>query len=127
MPAPRESIASGGTYQAMTGQTGYIFIRLDFNSARSFSMPFPISRWRTSFAFALLLGAAGIALQFLYAAEAPVVIAPPKLDSPKAVHSTQTAVLAGGPVLGVPGAFWHVNGRRQDGSRYSCRESQGAD
>src|SRR5260221_10439647 len=84
---------------------GYLFIRLDFTSARSFNMSFPISRWSTSFAFALLLGAAGIAWQILYAAEAPVVIAPPKLDSPTAVHSTQTAVLAGGCFWGVQGLF----------------------
>src|SRR3981189_1500874 len=97
----------------------YLFIRLDFNSARSFNMPFSISRWRTSFAFALLLGAAGIAWQLPYAAEAPIVIAPPKIDSPMAVHSTQTAVLAGGCFWGVQGVFEHVKGVHKVVSGYS--------
>ncbi len=89
-------------------------------------MPFPISRWRTSFAFALLLGAAGIAWQLPYAAEAPVVIAPAKLDNPTAVHSMQTAVLAGGCFWGVQGVFEHVKGVHKVVSGYSGGDSKGA-
>src|SRR5258706_16241515 len=92
-----------------------------FQFCQEFNMSFPISRWSTSFAFALLLGAAGIAWQILYAAEAPVVIAPPKLDSPTAVHSTQTAVLAAGCFWGVPGGVEHAQGGGKGVSRYSAR------
>lgn len=52
------------------------------------------------------LGAAGMA----QAAEAPVVIAPPAFDIPKAGGAPQVAVLAGGCFWGVQGAFQHVRG-----------------
>lgn len=47
------------------------------------------------------------------AAEAPVVIPPPALDSPKAPGHTQTAVLAGGCFWGLQGVFEHVRGVQQ--------------
>jgi peptide-methionine (S)-S-oxide reductase len=64
--------------------------------------------------FAALLGlaAAGILLWHspLLGAEAPVIIAPPAVDNPKAGGPTQTAVLAGGCFWGVQGVFEHVRG-----------------
>ena len=63
--------------------------------------------------------AAGLALAMMGAvllrspllgAEAPVIIAPPALDNPKAVGPPQTAVLAGGCFWGVQGVFEHVRG-----------------
>jgi peptide-methionine (S)-S-oxide reductase len=46
----------------------------------------------------------------LLGAEAPVIIAPPALDNPKASGTPQTAVLAGGCFWGVQGVFEHVRG-----------------
>jgi peptide-methionine (S)-S-oxide reductase len=46
----------------------------------------------------------------LLGAEAPVVIAPPALDNPKAAGPAQTAVLAGGCFWGVQGVYEHVRG-----------------
>jgi peptide-methionine (S)-S-oxide reductase len=46
----------------------------------------------------------------LYGAEAPVIIAPPAIDNPKAAGAPQTAVLAGGCFWGVQGVFEHVRG-----------------
>ena len=46
----------------------------------------------------------------LFGAEAPVIIAPPAVDNPKAAGPTQTAVLAGGCFWGVQGVFEHVRG-----------------
>jgi peptide-methionine (S)-S-oxide reductase len=46
----------------------------------------------------------------LFGAEAPVVIAPPAVDNPKAAGPPQTAVLAGGCFWGVQGVFEHVRG-----------------
>jgi len=46
----------------------------------------------------------------LFGAEAPVVVAPPAIDNPKASGSLQTAVLAGGCFWGVQGVFEHVRG-----------------
>jgi peptide-methionine (S)-S-oxide reductase len=63
---------------------------------------------------AALLGiaAAGVLLwhQPLLGAEAPVIIAPPAVDNPKAAGPSQTAVLAGGCFWGVQGVFEHVRG-----------------
>jgi peptide-methionine (S)-S-oxide reductase len=63
---------------------------------------------------AALIGvvAAGVLLwhQPLLGAEAPVIIAPPTLDNPKAAGPAQTAVLAGGCFWGVQGVFEHVRG-----------------
>src|SRR6202041_1422001 len=46
----------------------------------------------------------------LFGAEAPVIIAPPVVDNPKAAGPAQTAVLAGGCFWGVQGVFEHVRG-----------------
>jgi peptide-methionine (S)-S-oxide reductase len=46
----------------------------------------------------------------LFGAEAPVLIAPPAVDNPKAAGPPQTAVLAGGCFWGVQGVFEHVRG-----------------
>jgi peptide-methionine (S)-S-oxide reductase len=46
----------------------------------------------------------------LFGAEAPVVIAPPAIDNPKAAGPPQTAVLAGGCFWGVQGVYEHVRG-----------------
>jgi peptide-methionine (S)-S-oxide reductase len=46
----------------------------------------------------------------LLGAEAPVVIAPPAVDNPKAAGPVQTAVLSGGCFWGVQGVFEHVRG-----------------
>jgi peptide-methionine (S)-S-oxide reductase len=46
----------------------------------------------------------------LSGAEAPVVIAPPVIDNPKAAGQPQTAVLAGGCFWGVQGVYEHVRG-----------------
>jgi peptide-methionine (S)-S-oxide reductase len=62
----------------------------------------------------LVVGAAlaGIVLWHspLFGAEAPVIIAPPAIDNPKAAGAAQTAVLAGGCFWGVQGVFEHVRG-----------------
>lgn len=55
----------------------------------------------------------------LMAAEAPTVIAPPAVDSPKSPGTTQTAVLAGGCFWGVQGVFQHVTGVSKVVSGYS--------
>lgn len=63
---------------------------------------------------ALAVGAAfsGVMLWHspLFGAEAPVIIAPPAVDNPKAAGPVQTAVLAGGCFWGVQGVFEHVRG-----------------
>jgi peptide-methionine (S)-S-oxide reductase len=46
----------------------------------------------------------------LLRAEAPVIIAPPEIDNPKAAGPPQSAVLAGGCFWGVQGVFEHVRG-----------------
>jgi len=46
----------------------------------------------------------------LFGAEAPVIIAPPVVDNPKADGPAQTAILAGGCFWGVQGVFEHVRG-----------------
>ena len=46
----------------------------------------------------------------LFGAEAPIAIAPPAMDNPKAAGTPQTAVLAGGCFWGVQGVFEHVRG-----------------
>jgi peptide-methionine (S)-S-oxide reductase len=45
-----------------------------------------------------------------FAAEAPVIIAPPDVDNPKAAGPMQTAVLAAGCFWGVQGVFAHARG-----------------
>jgi peptide-methionine (S)-S-oxide reductase len=46
----------------------------------------------------------------LHGAEAPVILPPPAVDSPKSAGASQTAVLAGGCFWGVQGVFQHVRG-----------------
>ena len=60
----------------------------------------------------LVLGVVGMmALRApLFGAESAVVIAPPKVDNPKAAGAPQTAVLAGGCFWGVQGVYEHVRG-----------------
>ena len=69
----------------------------------------PTPAW---FAAALALAMMGAVLlrSPLLGAEAPVIIAPPALDNPKAAGPPQTAVLAGGCFWGVQGVFEHVRG-----------------
>jgi peptide-methionine (S)-S-oxide reductase len=63
-------------------------------------------------AVALAIATLGIVLwrSPLVGAEAPVVIAPPVVDNPKAAGPPQSAVLAGGCFWGVQGVFEHVRG-----------------
>jgi hypothetical protein len=89
-------------------------------------MPFPIARWKTPYALALLMGLTVVGWEVLHAADDPVVIAPPKLDSPKAAHATQTAVLAGGCFWGVQGVFEHVKGVSKVLSGYAGGDKSGA-
>jgi peptide-methionine (S)-S-oxide reductase len=62
----------------------------------------------------VLIGAAlfGVVLWHspLFGAEAPVIIASPAVDNPRAAGPVQTAVLAGGCFWGVQGVFEHVRG-----------------
>ncbi len=73
-----------------------------------------ILKRRTSmwFAAVLALGALSVGLWRtpLFGAEAPVVIAAPVVDDPKAAGPPQTAVLAGGCFWGVQGVYEHVRG-----------------
>jgi peptide-methionine (S)-S-oxide reductase len=72
----------------------------------------PATRWSRLLVAVLALGA--LCMVFwrspLLGAEAPVVVAPPSLDNPKASGTPQTAVLAGGCFWGVQGVFEHVRG-----------------
>jgi peptide-methionine (S)-S-oxide reductase len=63
----------------------------------------------------------------LFGAEAPVIIAPPAVDNPKAAGPTQTAVLAGGCFWGVQGVFEHVRGVRKVIAGYAGGERSTAD
>jgi peptide-methionine (S)-S-oxide reductase len=75
-------------------------------------MTFPTKRWSSTLLTTLALGAlcAVFWRSPLFGAEAPVVVAPPAVDNPKAPGSLQTAVLAGGCFWGVQGVFEHVRG-----------------
>jgi peptide-methionine (S)-S-oxide reductase len=76
----------------------------------------------------LIAGAAGVFLwrSPLFGAEAPVVIAPPVVDSPKTAGPMQTAVLAGGCFWGVQGVFEHVRGVKKAVAGYSGGEKSTA-
>src|ERR1700729_1741657 len=63
----------------------------------------------------------------LFGAEAPVIIAPPAVDNPKAEGPMQTAVLAGGCFWGVQGVFEHVRGVRKVIAGYAGGERSTAD
>jgi peptide-methionine (S)-S-oxide reductase len=75
---------------------------------------------------AVLIGAAlsGVILWHspLFGAEAPVIIAPPAVDNPKAAGPAQTAVLAGGCFWGVQGVFEHVRGVKKVVAGYAGGE-----
>ncbi len=75
-------------------------------------MTFPTKRWSSPLLATLALGAVCVVFwrSPLFGAEAPVVVAPPAVDNPKAPGSLQTAVLAGGCFWGVQGVFEHVRG-----------------
>src|ERR1700743_1923692 len=63
---------------------------------------------------AALIGAVAVGAVLLrtplFGAEAPVIIAPPKIDNPKSAGPLQTAVLSCGCCWGVQGVFQHVRG-----------------
>jgi peptide-methionine (S)-S-oxide reductase len=63
----------------------------------------------------------------LLGAEAPVIIAPPAVDNPKAAGPSQTAVLAGGCFWGVQGVYEHVRGVRSVLAGYSGGDKAAAD
>jgi peptide-methionine (S)-S-oxide reductase len=71
-------------------------------------------KFGASFGVMALVGAAAVGALLwrspMLAAEAPVVIAPPAVDNPKAAGPAQTAVLSGGCFWGVQGVFEHVRG-----------------
>jgi peptide-methionine (S)-S-oxide reductase len=75
-------------------------------------MKFTTTQWPKPLMAVLALGALSVVFwrSPLLGAEAPVVIAPPALDNPKASGTPQTAVLAGGCFWGVQGVFEHVRG-----------------
>jgi peptide-methionine (S)-S-oxide reductase len=75
-------------------------------------MTLPATRWSRLLVVMLALGALGMMFwrSPLFGAEAPVVVAPPTVDNPKASGAPQTAVLAGGCFWGVQGVFEHVRG-----------------
>ncbi len=81
------------------------------------------------FALCLILGLIGIAVYRapLHGAEAPVIIAPPLLDNPKASGPPQTAVLAGGCFWGVQGVFEHVRGVQKVTAGYAGGDKKSAD
>jgi peptide-methionine (S)-S-oxide reductase len=62
----------------------------------------------------------------LFGAEAPVIIAPPAVDNPKAAGPAQTAVLAGGCFWGVQGVFEHVRGVQKVVAGYAGGEKSTA-
>jgi peptide-methionine (S)-S-oxide reductase len=75
-------------------------------------MTFTTKTWSNGLLAMLALGALCVVLwrSPLLGAEAPVLVAPPTIDNPKASGIPQTAVLAGGCFWGVQGVFEHVRG-----------------
>src|SRR6267142_1932261 len=74
-----------------------------------------MAHWKiSSLRLAAIVGAAAAGAVLwhgpLFGAEAPVIIAPPLVDDPKADGPAQTAVLSGGCFWGVQGVFEHVRG-----------------
>ena len=66
--------------------------------------------WPAALGALLAVGACMALRSPLSAAEAPVILAPPTVDNPKAPGPSQTAVLAGGCFWGVQGVYEHVRG-----------------
>jgi len=90
-------------------------------------MGFLKKNWTTRQLPALLLGIASIIWHpFLFAAEAPTIVAPPAFDNAKAVGVLQTAVLSGGCFWGVQGVFEHVRGVRKVIAGYAGGEKASA-
>ena len=87
-------------------------------------------KWASPMRIAVLGGAAfvGVVLWHspLFGAEAPVIIAPPTVDNPKAAGAVQTAVLAGGCFWGVQGVFEHVRGVKKVLAGYAGGEKSTA-
>jgi peptide-methionine (S)-S-oxide reductase len=73
-----------------------------------------LSAWR---AFAVTVGMAVATVAC--SAEAPVVVPPPAVDSPRQAAAAQTAVLAGGCFWGMQGVFEHVRGVQRVLAGYS--------
>jgi peptide-methionine (S)-S-oxide reductase len=72
-----------------------------------------------AFCVVIALAANGLVQSCASAAEAPVTIAPPTLDNPKAAGPLQRAVFAGGCFWGVQGVFQHVRGVKNAISGYA--------
>ncbi|MGO9930914.1 MAG: peptide-methionine (S)-S-oxide reductase MsrA [Steroidobacteraceae bacterium] len=87
-------------------------------------------KFATPLRLTALLGAAALALCLwhspLFGAEAPVIIAPPVVDNPKAPGPAQTAVLAAGCFWGVQGVFEHVRGVKKVWAGYAGGEKSTA-
>jgi peptide-methionine (S)-S-oxide reductase len=87
-------------------------------------------KWASSMKFAAAAGAAIVGVMLwhspLFGAEAPVIIAPPAVDNPKAAGPPQTAVLAGGCFWGVQGVFEHVRGVQKVVAGYAGGEKSTA-
>jgi peptide-methionine (S)-S-oxide reductase len=82
--------------------------------------------WRFTALLALMAAALLLWRSPLFGAEAPVIIAPPAVDNPKAVGPMQTAVLAGGCFWGVQGVFEHVRGVKKVIAGYAGGEKSTA-
>jgi len=89
-------------------------------------MSFPKVSRMTYALFIVPLALVGLVWQAPHAAEAPTVIAPPAIDSPKAAGQLQTAVFAGGCFWGTQGVFEHVRGVRKVVSGYAGGEKSTA-
>ncbi|HWX80254.1 MAG TPA: peptide-methionine (S)-S-oxide reductase MsrA [Steroidobacteraceae bacterium] len=87
-------------------------------------------RFVTPMRVAVVLGAAVLGLSLwhspLFGAEAPVIIAPPAVDNPKAAGPAQTAVLAAGCFWGVQGVFEHLRGVKKVWAGYAGGEKSTA-
>jgi peptide-methionine (S)-S-oxide reductase len=82
--------------------------------------------WRFTALLALMAAALLLWRSPLFGAEAPVIIAPPAVDNPKAAGPMQTAVLAGGCFWGVQGVFEHVRGVKKVIAGYAGGEKSTA-
>ena len=91
-------------------------------------MTFPTTRWSKPLmpVFALIALSVALWRSPLFGAEAPVVIAPPARDNPKASGAPQTAVLAAGCFWGVQGVFEHVRGVQNVVAGYAGGDSSSA-